>query len=130
MTHKVLIVDDNEVDRELYRLWLKGEDIDFTEADSGETALKILKEGNDFDLIILDLNMNAMTGWEFLNHVPKYLEEFVVIISSGFVDIDMKIDLENRGATWVFDKNSIDEMLFKRTISALLKHGELHDEQS
>ena len=66
---KILIVDDFSTMRRIIKNLLR--DLGFTnttEADDGQTALPILKEG-DFDFLVTDWNMPGMTGIELLKAV-------------------------------------------------------------
>src|SRR5207248_2548646 len=63
----VLIVDDNEDFRGLMRLALEEEGFAVLEACDGQEALTRLKEsGSSRWLVLLDLMMPGMTGWEFV----------------------------------------------------------------
>lgn len=68
---KVLMIDDNELDLLISRKLISKQDssLKFTEYNSAATALNFLKnqESIDFDIILLDLNMPEMNGWEFLD---------------------------------------------------------------
>jgi signal transduction histidine kinase/PleD family two-component response regulator len=61
-----LIVDDNATNREILRLQLKGWNMESASAQSGEQALRILREaaasGRGYDLALLDMQMPAMDG--------------------------------------------------------------------
>jgi two-component system chemotaxis response regulator CheY len=66
---KILIVDDFSTMRRIIKNLLR--DLGFTntqEADDGQTALPMLKNG-DFDFLVTDWNMPGMTGIELLKHV-------------------------------------------------------------
>ena len=76
---KILIVDDNRVDRYMLNRYLSktGIDISTDEADDGSTALSYLSECLAKDdtetsnstphIIFLDINMTLIGGWEFLD---------------------------------------------------------------
>lgn len=62
-TSKILIVDDNPEIREIIEILLKGEGFETVQAKNGLTALNQLKK-QDFDLIILDIMMPGMNGYQ------------------------------------------------------------------
>ena len=62
-TSKILIVDDNPEIREIIEILLKGEGFETVQAKDGLTALNQLKK-QDFDLIILDIMMPGMNGYQ------------------------------------------------------------------
>jgi two-component system, chemotaxis family, chemotaxis protein CheY len=61
---RILIVDDDESIRLIVRLCLADEGYCVAEASNGDAALRVLAEF-DPDLILLDLRMPIMDGWEF-----------------------------------------------------------------
>ena len=67
---KILVVDDFPTMRRIVKTLLKQNGFhNFTEAEDGEEAFKILQDHGDFELIISDWNMPNMTGLEFLKMV-------------------------------------------------------------
>lgn len=71
---KILVVDDNEVNRRVLRGLLKETQIQVTGAESGEQCLALVQE-NHYDLIFLDHMMPNMDGVETLHHM-KALGDF------------------------------------------------------
>lgn len=67
---KVLVVDDNAVNRRVFQNLLKQTQIKITEAESGAECLKLVQE-NHFDLIFLDHMMPEMDGVETLHRMKK-----------------------------------------------------------
>lgn len=63
-TKNVLIVDDDADLRELIKSTLKSRGLSVTEASNGQEALEIVDQMMPA-LIILDMNMPVMDGWEF-----------------------------------------------------------------
>ncbi|HDM36572.1 MAG TPA: response regulator transcription factor [Candidatus Syntrophoarchaeum butanivorans] len=62
---RVMAVDDDPRIREVLEMLFKMEGIDVTVASGGEEALEILeREGDDIDLLILDIMMPRMDGWD------------------------------------------------------------------
>lgn len=65
----ILVVDDQPDIRELLKTILSLRDFEVTEAPSGPKALEILSEGQTFDLILLDVQMPEMDGWDALHAI-------------------------------------------------------------
>jgi len=61
---RILVVDDDETIRQIVRLCLSDEGYDVFEAANGLAALKLLADCQP-SLILLDLRMPVMDGWEF-----------------------------------------------------------------
>src|ERR1700693_3789888 len=80
--HRVLVVDDEEVIRELFTRLLQKEGYEVATAENGFDALLKLKQLKP-DVIISDLNMPKMSGFEFLSVVRRRFPEVSVIASSG-----------------------------------------------
>ena len=61
---RILVVDDDESIRQIVRLCLSDEGYSVSEAPNGRVALEGLHESRP-SLILLDLRMPVMDGWEF-----------------------------------------------------------------
>ncbi|MEL6253233.1 MAG: response regulator [Bacteroidota bacterium] len=61
---RVLIVDDEAVNRQVLQNHLQLKEFEVVQASSGMQALEILREQSAFDLIILDIMMPQMSGYE------------------------------------------------------------------
>ena len=82
---KVLIVEDNEINREILKETLK-DDYDVLEAINGEEGLKILSQNyKDISIILLDVIMPVCDGFEFLNRQKSdsLLASVPVIVTTG-----------------------------------------------
>src|SRR6476646_142170 len=80
--HHLLLVDDDESVREVFTLLLEKEGYQVTTANDGFDALLKMKEMIP-EVIISDLNMPEMSGFEFLSVVRRRFPQFSVIASSG-----------------------------------------------
>lgn len=63
--HRILVVDDNGNTRDSLILLLQSEEYDAEGVENGREALRILRDGYDACLILLDLMMPVMDGWAF-----------------------------------------------------------------
>lgn len=77
---KILLVDDELEMRMLLRLYLQ-ESYLIDEAEDGYQALEKLKK-DDFDLMILDVMMPHMDGWETIEHVRKTSEIPIILLTA------------------------------------------------
>jgi CheY-like chemotaxis protein len=80
--YRILVVDDDAVVRELAEHVLPAEGFDVRVAADGFEALHVLKSALP-DLIIADLNMPRMTGFELLSIVRRRFPQIPVIAVSG-----------------------------------------------
>ncbi|UYL07371.1 response regulator [Bdellovibrio sp. SKB1291214] len=69
-TKKLLIVEDNKVQREAIAALLQGPDVELTSVETGEEALKEVLS-KTFDCLVLDLSLPDMTGNDFLEKLHK-----------------------------------------------------------
>lgn len=67
---RILLVEDNEINVLVASKFLKKWAIDLKVAENGEVAVKDAKE-NDFDLILMDLEMPQMDGYEACRQIKK-----------------------------------------------------------
>ena len=95
----VLIVDDDEKLREYVRVNLEAEGYAVREASSAEEGLEALEEEPP-DLILLDVMMPQVDGWEMLRRVQEKhgVGAIPVIMFSGKVDERSAADATARGA--------------------------------
>ena len=77
---RILIVDDDESIRQIVRLCLADEGFDVREAANGQAALDALAHFAP-DLILLDLRMPVMDGWEFSRRYAELPGEHVPVIA-------------------------------------------------
>lgn len=71
MAKKILIVEDENILRSLLKQALTDEGFEVEEAVDGEEALKKIKENNKIDLILLDLILPGIDGFEVLSHLKR-----------------------------------------------------------
>ena len=67
---KILIVDDEELIRQVLKEYLSIEGYEIYEASNGEVALKMAKE-IDIDFIIMDIMMPKMDGYQAVKEIKK-----------------------------------------------------------
>lgn len=118
---KIMIVDDEEKIRYIVRKMLEGEGYEVLEAEGGQQCLDIL-ESDKPDLILMDVMMPEMDGWEAALAVKKNEANKDIIISMLTVkseDEDKIKSLDEASADWHIAKPIKRDKLLQ-TVSWLL----------
>lgn len=99
-TLKILLIEDNDIDVELIHRLCKRHSLDYPiiRARNGLEALKILERPDDTGLvqpyvILLDINMPMMDGFELLDHLTQHgptIETPIYILSSSASKADIE----------------------------------------
>jgi len=110
---RVLVVDDNEMNRDMLARRLQRMTHTVETAEDGEIALTMMKNA-PFDLVLLDIMMPKMTGYDVLEYMKadKSLGNIPVIMISAVDDLDSVVRCIEMGA---------DDYLFKPFNPVLLK---------
>lgn len=84
--NKILIVDDSQLIHSMYRLVLnRYKNCKIVDAMNGLEALDVLSKENDFNLILLDINMPVMNGLQFMEKIKNeniYKQIPIIVIST------------------------------------------------
>lgn len=131
---KILVVDDNDVNRKVFRNLLKQSRIQVSEADSGQTCIKILEE-EKFDVIFMDYMMPIMDGIETLNVIRKQhmCDNVPVIMLTADAIVGAKEGFLNAGFDDYLTKpivpEKLDKMIIKYLPKDLVIEGEYKEER-
>jgi excisionase family DNA binding protein len=115
-TSVVLIVDDDPRLREYVRVNLEMEGYLVREAGSAEEGLSVLEESTP-DLVLLDVMMPGVDGWEMLQRVQERhgVGAIPVIMFSGKIDEAAAADAASRGAQGFIGKPFNPQELIDQT---------------
>lgn len=119
---KIMVVDDEEKIRYIVRRMLEGDEHEVLEADGGKECLEIIKNEKP-DLILMDVMMPEMDGWETAREIKKDSGNKDIIISMLTVkseDEDKIKSLDEAYADWHIAKPIRREKLLQ-TVNWLLK---------
>lgn len=113
----ILIVDDEENIRLLYKEELQDEGFEVDLAENGYEAIEKVR-AKDYDLVVLDIKMPGMDGIKTLTEIKSIKKDLPVILCSAYSEY--KQDL----TSWVSEEyvvKSADTTELKQKIKALLK---------
>ena len=79
---KILVVDDESRMRKLVKDFLVKNNYAVVEAENGSQALDIFYEQKDIALIILDVMMPKMDGWEVCREIRQYSKVPVIMLTA------------------------------------------------
>lgn len=79
---KILVVDDEQRMRKLVRDFLIKKNYEVIEADNGEDAVDLFYEQKDIALIILDVMMPKMNGWEACKEIRQYSQVPIIMLTA------------------------------------------------
>ena len=82
MNNKILVVDDESRIIKIIRDFLVREGYVVCEAEDGEAALDIFCSNNDIDLIIMDVMMPKMDGWQLCKEVRKLSKVPILMLTA------------------------------------------------
>jgi DNA-binding NtrC family response regulator len=97
MNTNILVVDDEEIIRQVVRLYLEREGYTVIEAVDGLEALAIL-EKESVGLVLCDIRMPRLDGLSFLKSLKEKGIHTPVIMISGYLDTELTDELMSQGA--------------------------------
>jgi two-component system response regulator AtoC len=94
---RILIVDDEDYMREVVRQALECADFEVDEAADGQTALAMLRQ-YPYNVIVTDIRLPGMTGDKILEEALSLFSETIVIVMTGFGNIQSAVEAMRKGA--------------------------------
>src|SRR5271170_2866432 len=120
VTH-VLLVDDEEVSRYLVRQLLPRSTYDIKEAATGVEGLVRLRDERP-DIVLLDLNMPGMNGYEFLERLSAETNIPAIILTSMNLDNEQRLRLGD--ASNIISKSDLSAQALTEAITTALASAE------
>ncbi len=78
----ILVVDDEERMRKIIKDFLKIQGYNVIEAENGEKAIEIFSSQKSIDLILLDIMMPKMNGWEVCKYIRKFSNVPIIMLTA------------------------------------------------
>jgi two-component system sensor histidine kinase/response regulator len=126
---RLLVADDNEMNRDVLSRQLKRQGHIVQTAVNGQDALKLAREGR-FDVILLDVMMPVLNGYDTLRELKSDpdLRHIPVIMISALDEMESIVRCIEMGAEDYLPK-SFDPVLLKARIGASLEKKRLRDRE-
>ena len=121
MAKKILVVDDKKELRTLLKQYLSQEGYEVVSAGDGREALFIARQEKP-DLIILDLMMPEMGGYEFMRTYNREVDTPTIILTAKLEESDKVLGLELGADDYVTKPFSMNELTAR--IRAVLRRSE------
>ena len=125
--NKVLVVDDEKNQREIYTLILGDDGYEVTTAQSGEQALRFAGE-KPFDLVLTDYKMAGMDGLTLLNELLKLDPSIIVVMMTAHGSVESVKEALRGGAFDYLEKPIDRDQLLKVVQNALGRLNRIDDE--
>ena len=132
---KILLVDDNEQDRLLYRRYLKlqpgDESLELHEASSGEDALALFAQLRP-DCVLLDYNLHDTDGLTLLADLQRLgpPNSLCVVMITGGGSETLAVSALNNGALDYLVKGHFDRELLRKTVRHAIEKNEWRQYQA
>jgi len=125
-TAKVLVIEDDEVLRQLLIDVLSDQEYHVEAAETGEDGLRTMEQ-DVFDIILLDINLPGMDGMDVLRLAPARQPDAQVVMMTAFGTVDTAVEAMKQGAFDYINKPfSTDELLL--TITRAIEEQDLRRE--
>lgn len=120
---KILVVDDESRMRKLVKDFLQKNNYDVVEAGDGSEALDIFFEQNDIALIILDVMMPKMDGWQVCREIRRHSKVPIIMLTARGDERDELLGFE-LGVDEYISKPFSPKILVARVEAILRRTGQ------
>ena len=126
---RLLVVDDNKVNRMVLSRSLEQQGHQVETAENGQEGLEKFRSGT-FDLMLLDIEMPIMNGFEVLEACLNDLDlrQIPIIMTSAMEELDAVVKCVELGAEDYLTK-PVNPILLRARVNASLEKKRLRDEQ-
>ncbi|MCC4821268.1 response regulator, partial [Vibrio lentus] len=110
-------VEDNELNQDLALAFLKRSKLNADLAENGKEAVSLAKN-NDYEMILMDLQMPVMDGFEATRQIREFDTQVPIIAMSANVFADAKQRARDSGVTDFLDK----PIIIDKATSLIIKY--------
>lgn len=110
---RLLIVEDDLVSREYLKEIFELSELEFEETDSGKKAVELI-QNNDFDIVLMDIQLPDLNGLEATKKIRKFNKEVVIIAQTAYAMDTDRIKCMEAGCSDYISKPIDMELLMKK----------------
>lgn len=96
---RILMVEDTASVAALYKSYLNPLDVEVDIASTGQEAIQLFSTGNTFSLILLDLRLPDISGFDVLSEIRQHHPDIPVVIMTAHGSIDAAVEAMRYGAS-------------------------------
>lgn len=126
MEDKILVVDDEVAISEIIKFNFEKEGYLVDTADNGREAIELVKK-NDYMLVLLDIMMPKLNGFETLREIRKFSNIAVIMLTAREEEVDKVLGLELGADDYVVKPFSMRELLAR--VKAVLRRSDFIDKK-
>lgn len=126
----ILFLEDEDMIREVLSEYMMVAGHEVIPCERGDEAIKIVEEGKEFDLAVLDIRVPGVTGLEVLQTIKnKRSEDTGTIMLTAYDDINTQLEAFNYLADDYITKPASPIILIKRIEAVLRRTGKRADSE-
>jgi len=114
--HSILIVEDDETSAEFISVILRGLEHEITIAITGEESVEICLNNPDIDLVLMDIKLPSIDGYEATRQIRKFNKDVIIIAQTAF-----GLDGDREKAIAAGCNNYISKPIIKADLLALIR---------
>jgi DNA-binding NtrC family response regulator len=120
---RILVIDDDEIVRENFKVILELEGYNIDTAETGKEAIE-KSNANFYNLALIDIRLPDLEGTQLLTTMHDTVPKMVKIIVTGYPSLENAKDAVNMGADGYIVKPIVDKDEFLKKIKEHLKKQE------
>lgn len=117
---KILIAEDDETSDLLIAIMLRKYNPEILHAKTGIEVLEILHENPDLDMILMDIQMPDLNGYEATREIRKFNTEIVIVAQTAYAQSGEREKALDAGCNDYFSK-PIEQAMLNATINEYFK---------
>jgi len=106
-----LIAEDDNISFELYKARLENYNLNIIHAENGKIAVEKAAENPDIDLILMDIRMPIMDGYQATKEIRKFNKNIPIVAQTAYANIPEHKQMLEMGFSDFLEKPLQDEVL-------------------